>query len=180
MQKKKPLNREYTQEELEQKRPKKPKINIDDYKPSGNLYKGIKTKDGRKINYIEPNDAKLPTESWRFYCFKGDEEIEHPFVMNNRSFYIFGTDKENVDIVLRHPTNEPQHAVVQFRYHNNEILPYIIDLNSKEGVYLNKNRIKENVYIELRNGDVLMFGHSTREYVLLKEKPFHHTHLHSK
>ncbi|KAL7715148.1 FHA domain-containing protein [Entamoeba marina] len=169
MQKDRPLNRQFTKDELETKKPKQPKIHIDDYKPSGNLYKGLKTKDGRRIDYIQPSDAMNPTDVWRLYCFKGDEEVDHPTVMSTNSFYLIGRDIDNVDVVLQHRTTEKQHAVIQFRTYENLVLPYIIDLGSTDGTYLNKKRIKDGVYVEIRQGDVLMFGKSLREYVVVKE-----------
>ncbi|ELP90600.1 hypothetical protein EIN_020790 [Entamoeba invadens IP1] len=180
MQNKRVLNREYTKEEIESKKPRPMKKNIDDYKPSGNLYKNLKTSDGRRINYIEPEDSSLPTTKYRLFCFKNDEEIEEPLYMDKRSFYIFGTDQKNVDSILMHKTCEGQHAVIQFRHNGDTVLPYIIDLNSKYGTYLNKCIIKPSTYIELREGDMLMFGKSQREYILVIEKPIKTTRTHSK
>ena len=47
--------------------------------------------------------------------------------------------------------------------------PYIIDLQSANGTLLNNERIEAQRYIELREGDCLKFGESTREYILLVE-----------
>ena len=49
------------------------------------------------------------------------------------------------------------------------MLPYIIDLGSSNGTYLNNNRIDPQRYYELKEKDVIKFGYSTREYVLLHE-----------
>jgi len=49
------------------------------------------------------------------------------------------------------------------------VLPYIIDLGSSNGTYLNNNRIEPQRYYELKEKDVIKFGYSTREYVLLHE-----------
>ena len=43
-----------------------------------------------------------------------------------------------------------------------------MDLESTNGTYLNGERIDSARYVELRLKDVLKFGHSTREYVLIK------------
>jgi smad nuclear-interacting protein 1 len=45
--------------------------------------------------------------------------------------------------------------------------PYIIDLESTNGTSLNGDKIEHSRYIELMEKDVLKFGDSTREYVLL-------------
>ncbi|KAL3082437.1 hypothetical protein niasHT_038503 [Heterodera trifolii] len=47
--------------------------------------------------------------------------------------------------------------------------PYVIDLGSGNGTFLNGDRIEAQRYYELREKDVLRFGFSSREYVLLHE-----------
>lgn len=49
------------------------------------------------------------------------------------------------------------------------VKPYIIDLGSGNGTYLNNQRIESQRYYELKEKDVLKFGFSSREYVLLHE-----------
>lgn len=49
------------------------------------------------------------------------------------------------------------------------VKPYIIDLGSGNGTYLNNQRIEPQRYYELKEKDVLKFGFSSREYVLLHE-----------
>jgi len=50
------------------------------------------------------------------------------------------------------------------------VLPYIIDLGSANGTFINNQRIDPERYYELRENDVLKFAFSTREYVLLHEE----------
>ncbi len=50
------------------------------------------------------------------------------------------------------------------------VKPYIIDLGSGNGTYLNNQRIESQRYYELKEKDVLKFGFSSREYVLLHER----------
>lgn len=49
------------------------------------------------------------------------------------------------------------------------VRPYIIDLGSGNGTFLNNKRIEPQRYYELKEKDVLKFGFSSREYVLLHE-----------
>uniref|UniRef100_A0A914W1E5 FHA domain-containing protein n=1 Tax=Plectus sambesii TaxID=2011161 RepID=A0A914W1E5_9BILA len=49
------------------------------------------------------------------------------------------------------------------------IRPYIIDLGSGNGTFLNNERIEAQRYVELKEKDVIKFGFSSREYVLLNE-----------
>jgi len=83
------------------------------------------------------------------------------------------------DIPTDHPTCSKQHAVLQFRQvtvRNElgqpalEVKPYIIDLESANGTYLNNDKIEPRRYIELRQSDCLRFAESTREYILLAEE----------
>ena len=45
--------------------------------------------------------------------------------------------------------------------------PYIIDLESSNGTLLNGDKIVASRYVEIQNGDVLKFGYSEREYVVV-------------
>ena len=49
------------------------------------------------------------------------------------------------------------------------MVPYIIDLESSNGTYVNNKKIEAKRYVELKEQDVLKFGYSSREYVLLHE-----------
>jgi len=79
--------------------------------------------------------------------------------------------------LMEHESISKQHAVIQFRLRNIEsddglkttqkITPYIMDLKSTNHTYLNGEQIEHSRYIELKEKDVLKFGDSTREYVLV-------------
>ena len=47
--------------------------------------------------------------------------------------------------------------------------PYIMDLASTHGTLLNQQRLPANRFVELRPRDILQFGASTRDWVLLHE-----------
>lgn len=49
------------------------------------------------------------------------------------------------------------------------VRPYIIDLESANGTFVNNNKIDPKKYVELLEKDVVKFGFSSREYVLLHE-----------
>lgn len=120
------------------------------------------------FRYSEPDESRKPKKRWRFYVFKGDETL--PVMhLHRQSAYLVGKDRKIADIPVDHPSCSRQHAVLQYRCVNNRILPYVIDLGSSNGTYLNNNRIDPQRYVELREKDVLKFGYSSREYVLLHE-----------
>lgn len=81
-----------------------------------------------------------------------------------------------VDFPTEHPSCSKQHAVVQFRYteKRNEwgerrggVKPYLIDLESANGTRLNGEVVPKSRYVGLVSGDVIRFGDSEREYVLM-------------
>lgn len=47
------------------------------------------------------------------------------------------------------------------------VRPYLIDLESSNGTNLNGERIPEQRYVELKTADVITFGSSEREYVII-------------
>jgi len=47
--------------------------------------------------------------------------------------------------------------------------PYVIDLESTNGTYVNNQRIEPARYYELKEKDMIKFGFSSREYILLHE-----------
>jgi len=49
------------------------------------------------------------------------------------------------------------------------VRPYIIDLESANGTFVNGKQITARAYVELLEKDVVKFGYSSREYVLLHE-----------
>ena len=76
-----------------------------------------------------------------------------------------------MDFPTEHPSCSKQHAVLQFRYteKKNEwgekqggVKPYVIDLDSANGTRVNGEKVPERRYVEVRSGDVVMFGESTR------------------
>lgn len=149
-----------------------------DFKLSGKLTEDTNTYKGVVIKYNEPPEARKPKKRWRLYPFKNDEALK-PFHMHRQSAYLFGRDRIIADIPIDHPSCSKQHAVFQYRMVPYEkpdgrraykIAPYIIDLESANGTFVNNKRIDDRVYVELMEKDVLKFGFSSREYVLLHDK----------
>ncbi|VDK68158.1 unnamed protein product [Litomosoides sigmodontis] len=148
------------------------------FEPSGKLAEDTNTYRGVVIKYNEPSDAHLPKLRWRLYPFKGDEALPVLYI-HRQSAYLIGRDRKIADLPVDHPSCSKQHAVFQYRLTPKDlpdgttvkrIRPYIIDLGSANGTYLNNERIESQRFIELREKDVLKFGFSTREFVLLNEK----------
>ncbi|MCJ1294314.1 hypothetical protein MMC34_005872 [Xylographa carneopallida] len=129
------------------------------------------------LKYNEPPESRLPpvSASWRLYVFKGTVTL-NTLSLHTRSCWLFGRESAVVDYVTEHPSCSKQHAVVQFRYVEKKdefgekvgnVKPYVLDLESANGTRVNGEMVPERRYVELMSGDVLKFGESTREYVLI-------------
>ena len=151
---------------------KKPNFSL-----SGKLAEDTNTYKGIVIKYNEPAEARMPKKRWRLYPFKGDESLPTLYI-HRQSAYLVGRDRAVTDFPVHHPSCSKQHAVLQYRLVDAEapngrkcrlIKLYIIDLNSTNGTYVNNKRIEPQRYIELKATDMLRFGFSSREYILLNE-----------
>ena len=136
---------------------------------TGGTYKGV------VLKFSEPPEARAPNTLWRFYVFKGEEQLDTLHI-SQQSAYLFGRNEEIADITLHHPSCSSQHAVLQYRALPNketgklQCKPYLMDPESTNGSFINGVRIDSARYYQLKGGDVLKFGASTREYVLLSAK----------
>ena len=138
---------------------------------TGNVYKGV------VLKWAEPPDAATPKLAWQFHVFKGDAALKDPIMLNTQSAFLVGRNREIADVPVDHPSCSGQHAVVQFRRvpHKTQrgafvVKPYLMDLESTNGTLLNGERMAPARYVELRATDVVRFGESTREYVLVHDK----------
>ncbi|XP_035018954.1 smad nuclear-interacting protein 1 [Hippoglossus stenolepis] len=147
------------------------------FKLSGALTEDTNTFRGVVIKYNEPAEARIPKRRWRLYPFKNDEPLPVMYV-HRQSAYLLGRQRKIADIPIDHPSCSKQHAVFQYRLvpftradgtSGRRVRPYIIDLGSGNGTFLNNQRIDSQRYYELKEKDVLKFGFSSREYVLLHE-----------
>lgn len=133
------------------------------------------------LKYHEPPEARKPPakEPWRLYVFKGEDLLE-VVELYERSCWLVGKERMVVDFPLEHPSCSKQHAAIQFRYveKRNEfgdrigkVKPYLIDLESANGSSLNGEAVPAAQYVEVQDKDVLRFGLSSREYVMLLPPP---------
>ncbi|KAK2195211.1 bifunctional SMAD-FHA domain superfamily/Forkhead-associated (FHA) domain [Babesia duncani] len=119
------------------------------FEPSGLLAAETNQKNGIALKYTVPPESKLPKVSWRLYVFKPMESEEKrmdpikTIHLDCREYYLIGKDRRVVDVDLHHPSISKQHAVIQHRQVQN-------------------NRIFER--------DIIKFGQSTREYILLNDQ----------
>lgn len=148
------------------------------------------------LKFSEPPEARVPNTRWRLYVFrkkvpdagnknanddKKDDGLLDTYHISRQSAYLFGRERKVADIPVDHPSLSKQHAVLQYRAlptRSKEIgapdklqcKPYLMDLESTNGTFLNGVRLDSARYYELRRGDVITLGASSREYVLLTEQ----------
>ncbi|KAJ7442634.1 SMAD/FHA domain-containing protein [Mycena latifolia] len=154
-----------------------------DFAPSGLLAAETNTVravngDSTVLKYNEPPEARKPVLGWRLYVFKGSEQVELLHI-HRQSAYLIGRDRLVADIAVDHPSCSKQHAVIQYRFvqqkdefgvSKGSVKPFIIDLESTNGTHVNDEAIPVSRYYELKASDVIKFGQSTREYVLLHDE----------
>jgi len=145
---------------------------------SGALTTDANSFNGAVIKYAEPAEARKPKKKWRLYVFKGNEELPILYI-HRQSAYLLGRDRKIADIALDHPSCSKQHSALQYRLvpytrpdstQGRRVQLYIMDLASANGTFVNNNKIEPQKYVQLMEKDVLKFGFSSREYVLLHDQ----------
>ncbi|RVD84561.1 uncharacterized protein DFL_006304 [Arthrobotrys flagrans] len=160
--------------------PEAPPKEAPNFNRTTHLVSETNTLNGVVLKYVEPSESRLPPASplYRLYVFKASEILE-TIILSTRTAWLFGRDRLVADVPIDHPSASKQHAVIQFRFvtrvndygeREGGVKPYIIDLGSANGTTVNGDTVPEKRYFELKEKDVVMFGHSTREYVLMLEK----------
>lgn len=145
---------------------------------SGALANETNTMNGVVVKYSEPPEARKPKKKWRLYVFKGEEELPLLYI-HRQSAYLCGRDRKVADIPLDHPSCSKQHAALQYRlvsYTRDDgtagrrVQLYVLDMGSANGTFVNSQKIEPQKYVQLVEKDVLKFGFSSREYVLLHDQ----------
>ena len=150
------------------------------YKPSGLLAAETNKVENTDVvlKYNEPPESRLPPPSqpWRLYIFKSQDLLD-TVPLSTRPCWLFGRESAVADVAIEHPSCSKQHAVLQFRYvekvvgdfgeKNGGVCLYLIDLESANGTRLNGDLIPKRRFVECKTGDIITFGDSVREYVVL-------------
>ncbi|KAJ3007056.1 hypothetical protein HKX48_009327 [Thoreauomyces humboldtii] len=148
------------------------------FAPSGALAAEQNTFKGVVLRYSEPAEARKPTTRQRLYVFKGKEQIDMLHI-HRQSAYLIGRERKVADIPVDHPSCSKQHAAIQYRQivdvdpssgkTGRVVKPYIIDLQSANGTFINGSLVPPSRYVELKVGDSIKFGFSSRDFVLMSE-----------
>jgi pSer/pThr/pTyr-binding forkhead associated (FHA) protein len=105
---------------------------------------------------------------------KGGVQVER-FDVSTKDHFVVGRT-EGCDVVLLHPSVSRRHAVIQHRAGRSAGDEddgegegggvFVYDLGSTHGTFVGKRRVGARQYCELRVGDMVRFGASTRLFVL--------------
>ncbi|KAL6079678.1 hypothetical protein QOT17_000792 [Balamuthia mandrillaris] len=127
----------------------------------------------------QPPEARKPEQRYVLHTFKAGTILGDPIPVHKKSVYRFGRDAELNDIVTAHESCSKQHAVLQYREVEvstddasavKQVRPFLMDLGSTNGTSLNDKKVEANQYHELKEGDAIKLGFSTRSYVLQLER----------
>eukprot|EP01071_Lankesteria_metandrocarpae_P008327 Lankesteria_metandrocarpae@DN4938_c0_g1_i1.p1 len=148
------------------------KVEEPNFEVTGLLAAETSTRNGVVLKHSSPPEGRTPDKRWRLYMFKGNvgDEPSKILHLHRQQCYLVGKDPRVADVLLLHPTISKQHAVIQYRMVKGEVRPYLIDLGSVNGSFLNGTRIEKQRYYELLEQDMLRFGRSTRDLLLLHTK----------
>lgn len=105
-------------------------------------------------------------------CVLGDKEISHAYLTEckedlherigiNKSSFIIGRMKNQVDYVSQNNAVGKVHAEIIYK----EGIHYIRDLNSRNGTYINGERIASNVLHVIKNNDRIAFANSEYKFI---------------
>ena len=130
-------------------------------------------KKDKKTKYLLPFDSIEPTEN-NIYIMQilrpGSEDVETYEL--NESCTLIGRDSM-CDVQFKEKIVSGQHFVIQYRnvrleINDNEqqIIPYIFDLGSKNGTFIDGKRIPSKQFVQLLNDDKITFDETGKSGII--------------
>ena len=119
------------------------------------------------LAYREPPWGGPCEDKYNFEVLKNGAIIEN-IDLTAKSFHVFGR-LPSCDVTLEHPSLSRHHAVIQYCSKTNEqynIGWHLYDLDSTHGTWINKNKVRPNVYYRIKVGYVIKFGGSSRLFIM--------------
>ncbi|KAJ9468187.1 FHA domain-containing protein DDL [Diplonema papillatum] len=132
---------------------------------------------GRVLKWNTPADMEKTRDPWVLCVLKDGKPLEGKdgtYELKRHPAFMFGRDAGICDIPLAHPSISSQHAVLVFRNTTDgpdsdvkSVKPYLIDLGSTNGTFVNKQQVPASTYKLLRSSDMIKFGTSSRDFILI-------------
>jgi len=104
------------------------------------------------------SDRNRGRAEWRVDIIKNDTKVGSHTL--DQDFTVECGRSEAADIKLEHGSCSKNHAKITFQ----EGKPAIMDLSSTNGTQVNAQEVTAGQWVTLKEGDILKFGCSTREY----------------
>ncbi|CAH3173274.1 unnamed protein product [Porites lobata] len=117
--------------------------------------------------YEVPNWAGKPPQGLHLDVMKQTTLVEK-LIIDQKSCYLFGRNKEACDFSLEHTSCSRVHAALVFHRHLNR--SFLVDLKSTHGTFIGTIRLEPHKPTQVQVDSVIRFGASSRSYVL-REKP---------
>ncbi|KAI8895207.1 hypothetical protein BC833DRAFT_602094 [Globomyces pollinis-pini] len=112
-----------------------------------------------ELPYLDPAWSSPPIHDFHFEIIRQGSSLGTSDTLSKSKFIVGRLPF--CDIPLDHPSISRYHAIIQFK--SDEC--FIYDLGSSHGTFLNKSEIAKRKYIQIRVGDMIRFGASSRLYL---------------
>lgn len=132
---------------------------------------------GKKFTkFFIPYDSVIPDNSFFAYVFRSGENEPEQIHLDQETYLI---GRENFcDICFQSPDISRQHCAIQFRRVRIEgstdptpkIIPYIFDICSYNGTYINGEKISSSRFVQLFPNDSISFGKSNDSIVIMQKE----------
>lgn len=108
------------------------------------------------IPYLEPKWGGTPPQEYRLDVIKSGTVLE-PVQLSAKSYFVFGR-QTNCDIQMLHPTVSRHHLVLQYSQGTDDKPQgfYLYDLGSTHGTFLNKTRVRPEMFIRIKVSFIFM------------------------
>ncbi|EPB89107.1 hypothetical protein HMPREF1544_04099 [Mucor circinelloides 1006PhL] len=119
------------------------------------------------LKYEKPSWSAQPTYKYQLEVLKNGASLET--VQGPRKEFVTIGRLPICDIPMEHPSISRYQAIIQFDHDGDA---YIYDMDSAHGTKVNKKPIPGREYVQLKPGDQIRFGESTRLCIFESEKPY--------
>ena len=76
------------------------------------------------------------------FVVTGERLLKDVYHIHRQSHFLFGRNRTVVHVPVDHPSSSSQHAVIQYRFINGVVKPYLIDIESTNGTWLNNKKLE--------------------------------------
>lgn len=153
----------------------KPLKKLPDYGIKSLYSERILVRKDKKTKYMLPFDSSKPDNKNLYYMHisvKGQDNIttfdfkDEATLIGRESF---------CDIRFTHKIISRQHCVIQFRkvkiqenVEDYDIVPYIFDIGTKNGTYINNEKINSCQYVQILDEDIITFDNHEDNEIIIK------------